>query len=566
MLLDRLVAVGLLAAMAAGAQVTTVVSGPGAPASSEEPALKDEDYCTIEGVVIDARTQAPLRKASIALWGGREGARGGVAGTTDAAGKFVIDKVPPGRYQVSVQRNGYATSMPGSGNPSSLTLSPGERLKGIVFRLQPAAAISGRVVDEDGDPLVYARVSLMRYRYVRGKRQLAEGGGSAMTNDRGEYRLFGVPPGRYYVSAAYQGRMMGMPLLSGARRVPGASYPTTYYPGVLDPEQAMAIQIKPGEERSGIDFRLSPVQAVSVSGRVVAAATGRPVVDVGVTLVPRTEGFSPLIARSFQRADPATGRFTLNNVRPGSYALGAFYRDGEVELYARQEIEVGSNDVEGVELVLSPGTRIQGRVAVEPGGGSLKLDEARVYLEPLEEDLGFGRFGDGRIKEDGTFELRNLAPGRYSVRLYRLPEGSYLKAAHLGDLDVLSDGLTIQPGSGGILELLVSPAGGQVDGVVLDADKKAHPGAAVVLVPDERRRHREDLFLQQSSDQNGRFSFRGVPPGEYKVFAWDKIEFGVYRDPAFLERFEDAGAKVSVKERSIAAAEVKLLRAEEADQ
>jgi len=131
---------------------------------------------------------------------------------------------------------------------------------------------------------------------------------------------------------------------------------------------------------------------------------------------------------------------------------------------------------------------------------------------------------------------------------------------------VLSAGLTIQPGSGGVLELLVSPAGAQVDGIVLDAEKKPHPGAAVVLIPDEKRRHREDLFFQQSSDQNGRYSFRGVPPGEYKVFAWDKIESGVYRDPAFLERFEDEGIKVSVKARSTAAAEVKLLRAEEADQ
>jgi hypothetical protein len=151
------------------------------------------------------------------------------------------------------------------------------------------------------------------------------------------------------------------------------------------------------------------------------------------------------------------------------------------------------------------------------------------------------------------------------VRVYRLPEGSYLKAARMGDQDVLADGFTIQAASGGALELLVSPAGGQVDGVVLDAEKKPHPGAVVTLIPDEKRRHREDLFFQQSSDQNGRFSFRGVPPGEYKVFAWDKIDDGVYRDPAFLERFEDEGAKVAVKERSTVTAEAKLLHAEEAE-
>lgn len=569
MLADRILLIVPLVALAAAGQVTsTIVSGvgPGSPSNPQEPALKDEDYCTVEGVVVDARTQAPLRKAFIVLWGGRDGGRGGVAGTTDAAGRFVIDKVPPGRYQVSVQRNGYAMSVSGSGNPSSLTLSRGERVKGIVFKLQPAAAITGRVVDEDGEPLAYAQVTVMRYRYVRGKRQLAPSGGGGMTNDRGEYRIFGLPPGRYYVSASYQGRMLGLPPLARGRPQSGVSYPTMYYPGALDPEQAVAIRLGAGEERSGIDFRLSPVQAVNLSGRVVAAATGKPLADVAVTLVPRTEGPSPLVSRQFQRADTATGKFTIPNVRPGSYVLAAWHRDGDSQLYARQEIEVAASDIENVELVLMPAATIAGRVTVEPGGGALKFDEARVYLEPQQEDLRFGGFGDGRIKEDGTFEIRNLAPGRYSVRLYRLPEGCYLKAARMGDQEVLSSGLTIQPGSSGVLDLLVSPAGGQVDGVVLDSEKKPHPGAAVVLIPDEKRRHRDDLYFQQSSDQNGRFSFRGVPPGEYKVFAWDKIEFDVYRDPAFLERFEDEGAKVVVKERSAVAAETKLLHAEEAEQ
>lgn len=564
MVFDCLASAMLLAAVAGG-QVTTVRTAPGTPPSAEQPPLKEEDYGAIEGMVIDARTKAPLRKASVVLWGGQEGAPGGVAATTDAAGKFAVDKVPPGRYQVTVRRNGYAMSVTGAGNPSSLTLARGERLKGIVFRLQPAAVITGRVVDEDGEPLAQVQVMVMQYRYVRGQRQLVNTGGGGSTNDRGEYRIFGLPPGRYYVSASYPERMMGLPPLRRDRQPSGVSYPTTYYPGALDPAQAMAIRLGPGEERSGIDFRLSPVQAVSISGRVVSAATGRPVADMMVTLVPRTEGFSALVSRQFQRADPATGRFSLTNVRPGSYVLAAFYRDGESQLYARQEIEVGSSDLEGLELMLSPGATIQGRVAVEPGGGSLKLDEARVFLEPQQEDLRYGGPGGGRIREDGSFEFRNVAPGRYAVRVYRLPEGSYLKAARMGDQDVLADGFTIQAASGGALELLVSPAGGQVDGVVLDAEKKPHPGAVVTLIPDEKRRHREDLFFQQSSDQNGRFSFRGVPPGEYKVFAWDKIDDGVYRDPAFLERFEDEGAKVAVKERSTVTAEAKLLHAEEAE-
>jgi hypothetical protein len=575
MLLIRTALVAALAAGTAGAQlVQQILTSPGAqtgPPQTQEQPLKDEAYCTVEGVVIDARTQAPLRKASVVLVGGGEASRGGAGALSDASGRFVFERVPPGRYQLTVRRNGYASAPGmggGGGNPATLTLAAGQHLKGIVLRLQPAAVITGRVIDEDGEPLAYARISAMQYRYVRGKRQLVPSGGGATTDDRGEYRMFGLTPGRYYISAAYEDRQMGLRPLARARSADRFTYPAMYFPGVLDPEQAVAVQMKAGEERSGIDFRLSPAQAVSVSGRVIAGGTGRPGRDVAVMIIPRTNlGFFGSVSRRFQQVDPATGRFTIPSMRPGSYVVTAFYRGQDNALYARQEIEVGSADIEGIELVLAPGITLQGRVEIERGGADLiKLDGTRVFLQP-EEDMPLGGSGSDRVADDGAFQLRNLSPGRFTVRLLRQPDGGYLKAARLGDQDVLSGGLMLHPGSaGGTLHLVVSPFGGQVDGVVLDQDKKPFAGAAAVLVPEESKRNREDLFFQQSSDQDGRFSFRGVPPGDYKVFAWDKIEFGVYRDPAFLERYEDEGVKVSVKERSQEVAELKLLLVEEAGQ
>lgn len=574
-MLIRTALVAALAAGTAGAQlVQQILTSPGAqtgPPQTQEQPLKDEEYCTVEGVVIDARTQAPLRKASVVLVGGGEASRGGAGALSEASGRFVVEKVPPGRYQLMVRRNGYASAPGmggGGGNPATLTLAPGQHLKGIVLRLQPAAVITGRVIDEDGEPLAYARISAMQYRYVRGKRQLVPSGGGATTDDRGEYRMFGLTPGRYYISAAYEDRHMGLRPLARARSADRTTYPAMYFPGVLDPEQAVAVQMKAGEERSGIDFRLSPAQAVSVSGRVIAGGTGRPGRDVAVMIVPRTNlGFFGSVSRRFQQVDPATGRFTIPSMRPGSYVVTAFYRDQDNALYARQEIEVGSADIEGIELVLAPGITLQGRVEIERGGADLiKLDGTRVLLQP-EEDMPLGGSGSDRVGDDGAFQLRNLSPGRFTVRLVRQPDGGYLKAARLGDQDVLSGGLMLHPGSaGGTLHLVVSPFGGQVDGVVLDRDKRPFAGAAVVLVPEESKRNREDLFFQQSSDQDGRFSFRGVPPGDYKLFAWDKIDYGVYRDPAFLERYEDEGAKVSVKERSQEVAELKLLLVEEAEQ
>lgn len=541
----------------------------GAPqAQQEAPPLKEEDYCTVEGVVIDARTQAPLRKAAVVLVGGRGAGFGGAGGISDASGRFVIEKIPPGRYQISLRRNGYAsgdTQAGRAGNPASLTLSPGQHLKGLVLRMTPAAVISGRVVDEDGEPLAWARVTAMQYRYLKGKRELVPAGGAA-TDDRGEYRIFGLAPGRYWVSAAWTEREMGLRPLARVRTADRIAYPDVYYPGVVEPEQAAPVAVKAGEERSGIDFRLWPAQAVSISGRVLKPGGERAGSGLMLMIAPRTSlGFLGSARRRFAQVEASTGRFTLTNVRPGPHLLTAVYRDGENTLYARQEIEVGSADVEGIELVLAPGVTVQGRVQIEPGSAAtVKLDGARVLLQSEEQEMQFFGMGDGRVREDGSFELRNLSPGRYSVRIVGLPEGSYLKAARLGDQEALASPLMLT--SGGFLNLIVSPSGGQVDGAVLDAEQKPAPGAAVVLIPEESKRHREDLFFQQAADQNGRFSFRGVPPGDYKLFAWDKVEAGAWRDPAFLDRYEDDGVKVSVKERSQELRELKLLRVEEADQ
>jgi hypothetical protein len=530
--------------------------------------LKDEDYCTVEGVVVDARTQAPIRKAAVVLVGGGEANRGGAGGFSDASGRFVIGRVPPGRYQISLRRNGYASNSGqagAAGNPASLNLSAGEHLKGLVLRMTPAAVISGRVVDEDGEPVAWARVTAMQYRYLRGKRQLVPAGG-ATTDDRGEYRIFGLAPGRYWVSAAWTDREMGLRPLVRARTPDRIAYPDIYYPGALDPEQAAPVPVRAGEERGGVDFRLWPAQAVTLSGRLVRPGSERTVRGVMMMIAPRTRlDFVGPVSRRFAQVDPSTGRFILTNVRPGSHVLTAVYRDGENTFYARQEIQVGASDIEGIELVLAPGITVQGRVEIDQGGGELvKLDEMRVLLQAEDQEAPFFGMSDGRVKADGSFELRNLSPGRYTIRLARLPEGSYLKSARLGDQEALASGLLLNSG-GGFLTLMVSPFGGQVGGTVLDAEKKPAAGATVVLVPEERKRHREDLFFQQTADQNGRFSFRGVPPGDYQVFAWDKVEPGAWRDPAFLERYEEDGVKLSVKERSQELAELKLLRAEETD-
>jgi hypothetical protein len=168
------------------------------------------------------------------------------------------------------------------------------------------------------------------------------------------------------------------------------------------------------------------------------------------------------------------------------------------------------------------------------------------------------------VKEDGSFVLRNVGPENYTVSLYGMPENFYTKSVRLGDQEVLDAGLDLSRGGGGQIEIVLSPSGGQVEGVVLDAKQQPAGAAHVVLVPEPRRREQTNLYKTGTTDQYGRFTLRGITPGDYKLFAWDDIETGAYQDPDFLKPLENRGESVSIRENSRESAQLKLIPAEDA--
>jgi protocatechuate 3,4-dioxygenase beta subunit len=559
-------AVVLLAQATSGSQSNSARTQTGRqPIEFAKPELKPEEYSRFEGLVVDANTEAPLNKVRLALTSATERGDRGFSATTDASGRFLFDRVEPGRYNLWVERNGY--SRPGSRRSDAYTLSTGQHLKGVVIKLTPAAVITGRVVDEDGDPVPYARVMVMQYRRMGGKRELFPAGGGGATNDLGEYRIFGIPPGRYYVSASFDDSRSPARMVRRRGRTSEAEsgYATQYYPGVFDASQTAPLQVRAGEERSGIDFRLSRVTTVRISGRVVSGVTGKPMADVSVGLMPRQGGRFAMFRRHYVDVDSQTGEFSVTGVQPGAYILSGQYGDREIELYARLNVDVGQENIEGLHLQLAPGINLSGRVTVE-GGKASESDLAgiRMFLQPQQENDQWGMGGAGKVDGNGSFEVRNLAPGDYFFQPAGMPEGWYVKAVRLGNQDVLLSGFSIEPGSAGqVLNVTLSPLGGRLEGIVLDGEKRPFLGATVVLVPQEPKRARIDFFKVMSTDQNGYFQFAGIAPGEYKLFAWDKIDPGAYLDPAFLEPNESDGVKVSVKESSQQSTELKLILVEE---
>ncbi len=547
------------------------------------PAEKPPEKGVVAGQVVKAGTGEPLKKARVVLRKeeGRDAPR---VELVDTNGRFQFKDVEPGRYRLYAVRNGYVRQDFGQRSANhpgtALALAPGQQVKDVVFKLVPAAVIAGRIYDEDGEAVPGARVQALQHRYLQGRRQLTPMR-FATTNDRGEYRLIGLPAGRYYVSATFSPAMaLGLGFEAGGQATGNEGYAPTYYPNTNDATRATPLEVRAGNEVGGIDFLLLPTRAVRIRGRVYNSVLGKPGRDTMVLILPVSTGgvwtFGP---DNHVRVQDPQGNFEIRGVTPGSYnLLATWWDEGRTEYTARQRVEVGTADVDGVQLTIRAGVDIYGSIRSEsnelPGSEEepasatpepasekkLDLSEVRVLLEqPDEMFLPFGG-STARVEDVGSFRLTNVSDDHYRVALWRLPADYYLKSARMEGNDVLEEGLTVSGPPRDSLELVVSPNGGRIEGAVLK-EQKPFSGATVALVPEEKRRGRRELYKTATTDQYGRFTLRGIPPGEYKLFAWEEIEPGAHQDPEFLKPYEKLGHEVKAEEGSRVSAELKLIPA-----
>lgn len=531
---------------------------------AKQPASQSDEGATIEGRVLKAGTDEPLKKAWLTLTpvGGE---RRPQYSSTDAAGRFVLKDIEPGRYMLFVDRNGYIRQGYGQRGAersgTTLALAAGQSLSDLTFRLVPAAVIAGRVTDEDGEPIAGAIVQTAQYRYRDGKRDLFPASRGERTNDLGEYRIYGLAPGQYFVSAT-PARGWGGSAAAFVQEAGGKSeesYPPVFYPGTNDPTRATPVDVRAGEVASSIDISLMPARAVRVRGRVFNAITGQPGRGMQVGVRARGSTLPGLQGRSTY-VDDAQGAFEIVGVTPGSYTLEAGWWSEGKEYSVRMPLEVGTSDVGGINLVLTAGVQIFGRLRVE-GDTQVALSNLQVFLPPADLSSGFG-FLEASVKADGSFHFPNVSDGEYRVEVWELAEDCYLKSARFVGESVLETSLKVSSGqAGGSLEILISSMGGRVEGLVV---KEGQPfgGAHVVVVPAEPRRSQTRLFKQGNTDQYGRFVLRGIPPGDYKLFAWEELEPGAYQDPEFLKRYEEQGEAIRVEENSRLGAQLKLIPSE----
>ena len=518
-----------------------------------------EETCRIKGMVVKLADGTPLKNATVRLENG-DNREHTIAAKTSGDGRYELRNVPPGRYKVKVTRNGYVEMEYGQRKPSdpgaTLALSPGETKEPIDFRLIPAAVIAGKIFDEDGEPVWHAIVMVSRDTYRDGARTLVSVD-VALANDLGEYRLSGLAPGRYFVSAQERDwtAVTGDREFTVGDKQGDRGYIKTYYPGTQDLAKASLIAVKEGEEVPGVDIQLKQVSVYRIRGRVLNQITHKGGSNAYLQLIARSKRLDWDFGGG-QQVLKSDGSFEFPNVAPGSYSLLAYWED-QGKMYSTQErIDMGESDIDGVTLVIGSGATIAGNVRWE-GKPSLEQDELTVSIQPT--DMPFTWQGSARVEANQQFMLKDVGDGEYKVSVGGFGKDCYIKDTVYGETHSADGVIAVGKGGGEHLEITISSHGARIGGAVVDKDGLPATGVWVVAVPEEAKRTNFRLFKAQTTDQYGKFDLHGLAPGTYKLFSWTAIESNVWEDADFLKPFEEKGELTELADGDVKTANLKVI-------
>lgn len=567
-------------------------------------------------VVADEANGRPLRRVMLTLSSASSGSPQR-ATTTDDAGRFAFTRLPAGNY--SVLRASKAGWVPvtygekrtaGIGTP--ITLAEDQKLT-VALKMLRGAVIAGTLFDQTGKPAPQVNIEAMPVRVVNGVRTAGQRVGfiSVTTDDRGAYRLYGLAPGEYVISASARSLGSGeiRPITEDEMRwaqqqlrpatgfaaapapaprpAQAIAYTPVYYPGTTDMSTAVLVTLVAGQERSGLDFGLQLIATARIEGTVVDP-DGQAPQSVQINIVPKTDtslglGSMLMLDTMLMMMRPTTvdGKFTIPSVRPGEYTLtaraaargatpapapaapsGRGAGPVPMNLWAATDITVDGNDQTGIVLRLQPGISVSGRVVFESSTlqppSDLSSVNVRLTAAPSATGVTVSVGGSGgQVSADGTFSLAGVTPGRYTIAGF-LPAptpGSMwlLKSAMVDGQDVSDLPFEIKPDQD-VAKVVVTftDKTSEVSGKLLDGAGRPTPEFSIILFPTDRRfwvprGRRVRPPVRASTD--GTFKFTNLFPGEYYVAALSDFEPNDFSNPVFLEQVIAAGAlKITVAE------------------
>jgi hypothetical protein len=588
---------------------------------------------SIEGILVKAGTDEPVAEANVELMrlegtsaaplnpGAAESFPGtGGAFTTpppsiapelqytksDDKGRFVFRNLKPGGYHLVAAPTGsdcpctaveYGQRSP-RGRGILLPVGTGQSVKNLRLELAVAGVVTGRVLDVDGEPLGHATVIAAEIVYEEGRR-MSRVEQMVLTDERGDYRLRWLPPGRYLIAARIEeperramntwigppGRsggaiQIGSPLIVPRFQATGElieeAYSLAYLGGIADPTQARELEVPAGGVIGGADISMSGVRVRShhIRGVLMNGVTGQPAAGIQVRAMPMQPSPSLMVPAA---TSGANGAFDLAGAIPGKYMVVSPFVAGSdsqpgAESLAYVNVEVGNADIDNLRLVTQPPFELTGRMTIEgrsTAESASDLQKVKVLFRRdvniaglpnpappsvtqiaiFEDRLWRSGYGVAPSVDTTTGKLRmKITPGDYRVLVNELPPNTYVKSMTIGTKDVFSEGVHISGPVADPIEIVLGTGTTEVAGTSVGSKQEIFTNALVALVPDSLTlRSRLDLYKNTSTDAYGRFTFKEVPPGDYKVFAWDWVQFGSWMNPQFLQQYESSGKLIHVE-------------------
>jgi protocatechuate 3,4-dioxygenase beta subunit len=530
-----------VAMLLAGGQQST--PDPQAPAPSPATA-------TIRGHVVAGDTGQPLRKAQVRLnqldvapGVGSSPFRENHLATTDADGGYEFKNLPAGRYNLFAAKGAYVGVWWGQQQPNQagkpLDVLAGQTVERVDFTLLRGGVITGRVVDEFGEPLSYLQIGAMRAVTTSGRRDLQQMG-FATTDDVGEFRMYGLMPGQYYVQARW--RRMGPGDPTSPDRT---GYPVTFFPGTTNAAEAQRFTVAAGQTISDLVMALSPIKTARVDGTVVDSQ-GRPIGNVLLNIM-EVAGYGGYnMVGSSVRPD---GTFTIASLPPGEYMLRTQVTGTRKEV-AVMKLTVGTEDIKDLRLVALPPSLIIGRIVVDPAQAQALPTSAMSLYATDSELQRFGGMVPGKVADDLTFEL-SATPGTNRINAMNMPPGWTIRAIRVNTMDVTDEGIDVKAGenvTGVDVELTNKVT--TISGLVTNArGEPAKDYTLIVFAADSKRWTPNSRYQRVARpDQDGRFKINSLPAGDYNIIAIDRVDPGQVTDPDFLQRVQPNAKSLFISE------------------
>jgi len=520
----------------------------------------------IRGRVVSLETGRPIKRVNVTASSVGMALPARSSAATNAEGRFELRGLPPGRYRLVATKEGFVTTAFGqrglveSWRPFDIDRS--DTVENVEILLPRGGVIMGRVLDEDGVAFPEVAVSALQYRLVAGRRRLVAARDPALTNDLGEFRLFGLQPGDYYVTATYRAAS-GDPT-DGAGGT--GAYVPMYFPSTFAVPDAQRIVVKATQEATA-DFQLVPMRGKRIAGAATAddgAALVRGIVRMRVA----ADAIDGDVRTTALGAD---GSFRFSGVAPGTYALtaigGKIVTDVQAELpdaippqeIAYASVTVSDQDVDSVQLQAVPAGTIRGRLRFDAPVRPSDLQAARVICGPSGPDSAAPGSHSTGVRADGFFELRDVFG---PCVMGAFAPGWNIRTITRGEDELVDRPLDIPPGrvTDGVEVLLTNTETGIDGAVVVDAGALS-PDFVVVVVPADQGAWRfpSRRIRAARPNQHGRFRISGLPAGNYLALALAYGDETVAQDFELLERLRPSATSVAVSEGAMRTVLLKLL-------